>query len=79
MLGESLFKEDTPVRAPRRRRKSRLTRTEAAQPRHGGSGPQVIQMVYGPPSVEKANRHEEQTAARGSTPLHLCQKQRPSH
>jgi hypothetical protein len=53
-----------------------LARRAPKQPglRHGGSGPQVIQMVRGPPSAEKANRHEEQTAARGSAPLHLRQK-----
>jgi hypothetical protein len=39
MRGESLFKEDTPARAPRRRRKSRPARTEAAQPMTRGPGP----------------------------------------
>jgi hypothetical protein len=77
--GESLFKEGTPARAPRRRGKSRPTRTEAAQPMTRGGGLQVIQMVCGPPSAEKANRHEERTAARGSAPLHLRQKQWPSY
>ena len=76
--GESIFKEDTPARAPRHRRKSRPARTEAAQPMTQGSGPKVIQMVYGPPSDEKANHHEERTAAHGSAPLHLRQKQRPN-
>jgi hypothetical protein len=37
--GESLFKEDTPVRALRRRRKSRSPCTEAAQPMTRGAGP----------------------------------------
>jgi hypothetical protein len=36
---ESLFKEDTLARAPRRRRKSRPTRTEATQPMTRGPGP----------------------------------------
>jgi hypothetical protein len=43
--GESLFKADSPARAPRRRRKSRLTRTKATQPMTQGPGPQVIQLV----------------------------------
>jgi hypothetical protein len=54
--GESLFKEDSPARAPRRRRKSRPTRTKATQPMTRGPGPQVIQLVCGSPSAEKANR-----------------------
>jgi hypothetical protein len=37
--GESLFKEDTPAHALRRRRKSRPARTEAAQPMTRGLGP----------------------------------------
>jgi hypothetical protein len=55
--GESLFKEDAPARAPRRRRKSRPTRTKATQPMTRGLGPQVIQLVCGSPSAKKANRH----------------------
>jgi hypothetical protein len=77
--GESLFKEDSPARAPRRRRKSRPTRTKAAQPMTRGPGPtshtagvRVSECEEGEPS------REERTAARGSAPLHLCQKQRPS-
>jgi hypothetical protein len=37
--GESLFKEDTPARVPRRHRKSRPTRTETAQPMTRGPRP----------------------------------------
>jgi hypothetical protein len=37
--GESLFEEDTPARAPKRHRKSRLTHTEAAQSMTRGPGP----------------------------------------
>jgi hypothetical protein len=55
--GESLFKEDSPARAPRRRKKSRPARTKATQPLTRGPGPQVIQLVCGSPSAEKANRY----------------------
>jgi hypothetical protein len=37
--GESLFKEDYPARASRRRRKSRLTRTNATRSMTRGPGP----------------------------------------
>jgi hypothetical protein len=37
--GESLFKEDTTARAPRRHKKSRSAHTEAAQPITRGPGP----------------------------------------
>jgi hypothetical protein len=37
--GESLFKEDSPARAPRCRKKSRPTRTKAIQPLTWGPGP----------------------------------------
>jgi hypothetical protein len=36
---ESLFKEDTPARAPRLCKKSRSARTEAAHPMTRGPGP----------------------------------------
>jgi hypothetical protein len=43
--GESLFKADSLARVPRRRRKSRPTRTKATRPMTRGPGPQVIQLV----------------------------------
>jgi hypothetical protein len=77
--GDSLLKEDSPARAPRRHRKSRPTRTKAAQPMTRGPGPtshtagmRVSECEEGEPP------RKERTAARGSAPLHLRQKQRPS-
>jgi hypothetical protein len=61
--GESLFKEDSPARALRRRRKSRPTHTKAAQPMTRGPGPtshtagvRVSECEEGEPPREDANR-----------------------
>jgi hypothetical protein len=77
--GESLFKEDSLARAPRRHRESPPTRTNATQPMTRRPGPtshttgvRVSECKEGEPP------HDERTAARGSVPLHLCRKQRPS-
>jgi hypothetical protein len=70
--GESLFKANSPARAPRRRGKSRPMRTKATQPMTRGpgstshtSGMLVSECEEGEPS------REERTAARDSAPLHL--------
>jgi hypothetical protein len=50
--GESLFKEDSPACAHLAQ-----AHTKATQPLTRGPGPQVIQLVCGSLSAEKANRH----------------------
>jgi hypothetical protein len=55
--GESLFKEDSPARAPRRHRKSHPTRTKAAQPMTRGPGPTSHTAGCGSPSARKVNHH----------------------
>ena len=70
--GESLFKADSPAHAPRRRRKSRPTHTKATQPMTQGPAGVLVSECEGEPP------REERAAARGSAPLHLRRKQRPS-
>jgi hypothetical protein len=77
--GESLFKADSPARAPRRRGKSRPMRTKATQPMTRGlgstshtTGVLVFECEEGEPP------REERTATRGSAAIHLRRKQRPN-
>jgi hypothetical protein len=55
--GESLFKEDSPARAPRHHRKSRPTRTKVTQPMTRGPGPTSHIARVRSLSIEKAKRH----------------------
>jgi hypothetical protein len=72
--GESLFKEESPASAPRRRRKSRPARTKVAQPITRGPGP-----TSHAAGVRVAECEEgEPPRVRGSAPLHLRRKQQPS-
>jgi hypothetical protein len=70
--GESLFKEDSPARAPRCRRKSRPTCTKAAQPMTRGLRPTSHTAgVRISECEEDEPPREERTTARVSAPLHL--------
>jgi hypothetical protein len=78
MQKESLFKEDTPARAPRCLRKARPTRTEATQPMTRGPGPASHSArVWVSMCEEGEPSREERTTTRGSVPLHLRRNQRP--
>jgi hypothetical protein len=75
--GESLFKEDSPARAQRRRRKSRPARAEAAQPMTRGPRPMSHTpwvLVLGCGEGELPRALEKRTATRSSVPLHLRRK-----
>jgi hypothetical protein len=77
--GESLFKEDSLARAPRRCRKSRPTRTKATQAMTRGARPTShTSGVWVSKCKEGEPPREERTTARGSAPLQLRRKQRPS-
>jgi hypothetical protein len=77
--GESLFKEDSLARAPRCRRESRPMRTNATQTMRRGPGPiGHTASVWISECKEGKLSREERTAARGSAPLHLRRKLRPS-
>jgi hypothetical protein len=77
--GESLFKEDSLARAPRHRRESRPTRSNATQPMTRGPGlTSHTAGVWVSEGEEGEPPREERTAACGSAPLQLRRKQRPS-
>jgi hypothetical protein len=77
--GESLFKADSPARAPKRHGKSPSMRTRATRPMTRGPGPTGHTGGMLVPECEEGEPpREEHAAAHGGAPLHLRRNQRPS-
>jgi hypothetical protein len=73
--GESLLKEDSLDRAPRRRGKSRPTRTEATQPMTRGPGPTSHSAGV---RVSECKEGEPPRKERTAVLLHIHRKQQPN-